>query len=91
MTLCNHELPFLCWDHHHLWTVTGLITETSYLSHTCTYTPSISSYFRYFIYLALLTTCLSLEPSYLAQLCTYTGATHREEIFAHTGQDTFAL
>ena len=33
-----------------------------------------------FLFVALLTTWLSLEPSYLAQLCTCTGATDTEEI-----------
>ena len=63
MTLCNYELSIV-----HI----CLITETSYLAHTC--------YFSHFIYLALLTTYISLEPSYMVQLCTCTGATHREEI-----------
>ena len=49
MSLCNHELSVVwCHCHHchlcYLWTVlpaTGLITETSYLAHICTYAPSI--------------------------------------------------
>ena len=44
LSLCDHELSIVC--HHCLWTVllaTGLITETSYLAHTCTCTPSVST------------------------------------------------
>ena len=58
ISLCNHELSVVwccwhchhCWHHCHwhcLWTVlpaTGLITETSYLAHTCTYGPSICTW-----------------------------------------------
>ena len=36
------------------------------------------SHVNKFLYLALLSTWLSLESSYLPQLSTYTGATHRE-------------
>ena len=60
----------------------------------CIYAPSIciwnfsqydiyflnSSHFIKFLYVAFLSTWLSLEPSYLAQWCIYTGATLREEI-----------
>ena len=102
MSLCNHVLSVVCrhWrcchcHHCHLWTVlsTGLIIETSYLTHICTYAPSIcawiseyklyflnGSHFSSFLYVALLTTWFRLEPSSLAQLWTYTGAIHTEEI-----------
>ena len=71
--------------------VTALIIETSYPANICINTPSIctwnimsmwciflnGSHFSKFLYLALLSTWLSLESSYLPQLSTYTGATHR--------------
>ena len=41
----DEPMQSLCCCHwHHLWTVilaTGVITETSYLAHTCTYTSSV--------------------------------------------------
>ena len=51
VSLYNHELSVVCCHWHccrchwcRLWTVlpsTGLITETSYFAHICTYAPSI--------------------------------------------------
>ena len=100
MSLCNHELSIHVVSCGIVMALVlssvdsppsshGLITESSYLAHTCTYAPSIctriskynmyflnGSHFSLFLYLALLTTWLNLEPSYLAQLCPYTGTTH---------------
>ena len=75
MSLCNHELSVVCrhwrccWHWCcHLWTVllaTGLITETSYLGHLCTYVPSTCMW----IIKPIQRVFFKWQPFYLISLC----------------------
>ena len=83
-SLCNHKMSILwChlwhhWYHWHLWPgllARGLIIETSYLAHKCTYAyvykyqVNVIYIFSFLIELLLLPVWLIIEPSHYTQMC----------------------
>ena len=85
MSLYNHALSVMwcCHCNHVLLSSASVYSPPSdNFDHrnfiSCKYDIYIFKW-QQFLYLALLSTWLSLEPSYLVQLYIYTGATHREK------------